>query len=207
MKAVIAIIVVVLLGAGTYVLTRPEIEENETATTESRLEEVTKDDTELAEAEEEDEPEGIPLAEPVVAEPAVESAPEPVVVTPEPEPVVVTPEPVVVTPDPEPEPVVALTTYADGTYSSRTSYRSPGGTHSAEATITLENDIVTAATFSSDAGNSTSKKYVDRFKAAFKAEVVGKDLDSVALSRIGGASLTTNGYNDALDLVIAKAAN
>ena len=207
MQIVVAIIVVVILGAGTYVLTQSESDSRDSVV-ESRQEDTAKNDTEVEVAEEdEDDPADIPLADTSPSattpepEPAAPVTQTPVVSTPDPEP-----EPVVVESEPDPEPVVT-SVYADGTYSASADYRSPGGTHSADISITVANDTVTAATFQSDASNSTSKKYINRFADAYQAEVIGQDLESISLSRVGGASLTTKGYNDALALVKSKAAN
>ncbi len=42
---------------------------------------------------------------------------------------------------------------------------------------------------------------------AYESQVIGKKLDAIKLSRVGGASLTTGGFNDALAKVKSVATN
>jgi len=96
------------------------------------------------------------------------------------------------------------TTYKDGTYAETGRYISPGGAESIEVSVTLADDIITSATVK---GNATgeSKEHQDDFIAGYKSYVVGKDIDTVSLSRVGGSSLTPNGFNAALKLIKADA--
>ena len=95
-------------------------------------------------------------------------------------------------------------TYKDGTYAETGRYISPGGAESIEVTVTLANDIITSATVT---GNATgeSKEHQDDFISGYKTSVVGKDIDTVSLSRVAGSSLTPNGFNAALKLIKADA--
>ena len=95
-------------------------------------------------------------------------------------------------------------TYKDGTYSEMGHYISPGGAESIDVTVTLENDIITSATVTGNASGE-AQEHQDDFIAGYKSSVVGKDIDTVSLSRVGGASLTTNGFNAALKLIKADA--
>ncbi len=118
-----------------------------------------------------------------------------------------TPAPVT-TPKPTPEPVVKpVTTYKNGVYSVTTSYTAPGrSTHTVNTAVTLENDIVTKTTIAFGGDNvGTSSEYQNRFATNYQTQVVGKALDSIALSRAGGASLTTGAYNKALAEVKSSA--
>jgi hypothetical protein len=95
--------------------------------------------------------------------------------------------------------------YADGTYTEKGRYISPGGAESIEVTVTLEGDIITSASVKSNAISSDSKQYQAEFISGYKKLVVGKDIDEVSLSRVAGSSLTSNGFNEALELIKADA--
>lgn len=91
--------------------------------------------------------------------------------------------------------------YKDGTYTETGRYISPGGAESIKVTVTLAQDIITDASVTGDANDRDAKMHQDDFIAGFKSFVVGKDIDTVSLSRVAGASLTSNGFNAALKLI------
>lgn len=134
-------------------------------------------------------------------------------VTPNPAPVTkpttpVTP-PTPVTPTPTPAPVVTtpVTAYKNGTYNVTTTYTVPGNNkHTVTATVVIKNDVVTASTivYGGD-NNQTSTEYQNRFSAKYQSQVIGTKIDAIALSRVGGASLTTGAYNKAIAEVKATA--
>lgn len=95
--------------------------------------------------------------------------------------------------------------YKDGTYTETGSYFSPGGNESIEVSITIANDIITAANVTSNANNAESSEHQKDFISGYKSLVVGKDIDEVSLSRVAGSSLTSNGFNSALELIKADA--
>jgi len=72
--------------------------------------------------------------------------------------------------------------------------------------ITLKNDLVTDVAITELATDGTSRMYQDAFVGGYKTFVVGKNIASVSLSRVSGASLTSRGFNDALNAIKAKAA-
>jgi len=93
--------------------------------------------------------------------------------------------------------------YANGTYSASASYITPGrSTHNVNVTLTLANDIITdtKVTFTGDENRTTSGMQ-SKFTAAYQTLVVGKKIDDLSLSRVGGASLTTGAFNKALEEV------
>jgi hypothetical protein len=108
-----------------------------------------------------------------------------------------------------PTPATPATTYADGTRTVNTSYIAPGNAnHTMTVTLALKGDIVTASSivYGGDTVD-TSKNYQSKFMAAYQSQVIGKKLDSIKLSRVGGASLTSNAFNDAVAKVKAAATN
>lgn len=109
----------------------------------------------------------------------------------------------------ETTPATPTTAYSDGAHSITTSYIAPGNAnHTMAVTLTLKDDVVTASTitFGGDKVGESSK-YQSRFMSAYESQVIGKKLDTIKLSRVGGASLTTGGFNDAVAKVKATAAN
>lgn len=116
------------------------------------------------------------------------------------------PTPEQVTPtEPTTNPTTAESDYADGTYTANVTYLTPKrDEYGVAVSLTLTKDIVTGAkvTYSNGAENDPNAA---KFEAAYKAQVIGKDIDSLNLSRVGGASLTTGAFNDALVKIKADA--
>ena len=111
------------------------------------------------------------------------------------------PAPVVTNPTPAP---ADNNTYTNGTYYTTKSYRTPDGTYQMNVSLTVNNDKVTASTLSFDADGARDG-YSKRFSNGYQNQVTGKDLGSVNLSRVGGASLTTNAFNSALSSIKSQA--
>lgn len=91
--------------------------------------------------------------------------------------------------------------YADGTYTAEGSYISPAGEESVAVEITLSGDAVTAVTVTPEAADPQAKSYQELFAGGIAAEVVGKDIDSLNVSRVAGSSLTSGGFNEALSAI------
>ncbi len=113
----------------------------------------------------------------------------------------------VATPAPMPASAVPVTVYKNGVYEVTTTYIAPGrSSHNVSARFIIENDIVTLADIDFSGENvKTSTEWQAKFTAKYQAEVIGKKVDAISLSRIGGASLTTNAYNKALAEVKSSA--
>ena len=95
--------------------------------------------------------------------------------------------------------------YKDGTYSSEVTYLTPiRKEYKLDVELTVKDDIVTAANVDYSQGAEIDPN-PKRFEAAYKTEVIGKSLDSINLSRVGGASLTTAAFNKALAEIKADA--
>lgn len=97
--------------------------------------------------------------------------------------------------------VAPSTTYRDGTYNATGSYASPAGRESIALTVTLKNGIITSTSLVGDATSGAAVEYQAAFATSYKDAVVGKNIDQSSLSRVAGSSLTSNGYNEALDLI------
>ncbi len=99
------------------------------------------------------------------------------------------------------KPETTVTVYTDGTYTATGNYSTPGGSESITITTVISNDIVTSISASGSATSGNSKQYQSQFLSGYKNQVVGKSIEDVSLSRVAGSSLTSNGFNKALDTI------
>jgi hypothetical protein len=96
--------------------------------------------------------------------------------------------------------------YADGDYSADGSYQSPGGTETITVDLTLADGVVTAVTVTGDPATPDSEHYQGQFESGIASEVVGKSLDDISVSKVSGSSLTSGGFNAAIDDIKSQAA-
>lgn len=96
--------------------------------------------------------------------------------------------------------------YVDGSYTESGSYQSPNGTESVDVTITLAGDVITAVEVVGNGESRDSQRYQGEFIGGIAAEVVGKKLDSIKVDKVAGSSLTSGGFNSAVDAIRADAA-
>jgi uncharacterized protein with FMN-binding domain len=95
--------------------------------------------------------------------------------------------------------------YADGTYTEDGSYQSPAGQSEVSVTVTIADNLVTAVEVDGDATDPTAKRYQGEFIDGIESVVVGKRIDSLNVSKVGGSSLTSGGFNSAIDKILAEA--
>lgn len=112
-----------------------------------------------------------------------------------------TPTPVPATPTPAP---VITTDYGNGNYSTQSSYRTPNGTYQINVNLTIANDKITNSTISFDSKGARDG-YSKRFSSSYQSAIIGQDLGSASLSRVGGASLTTRAFNNAITSICSQA--
>ncbi len=96
--------------------------------------------------------------------------------------------------------------FVDGDYSASGEYQAPSGTESVEVTVTLESGVVTAVTVVGDATDSQAKGYQAQFVSGIGAIVVGKNIDELSVDKVGGSSLTSAGFNAAIEAIKVDAA-
>jgi len=95
--------------------------------------------------------------------------------------------------------------FADGTYTTVASYFTPRRTeHIMDITITLTDGVITDADIQYD-GEAPKTPSHNNFDNAYKTAVVGQPIEEVFLSRVGGASLTSDSFNEAIEEVKAEA--
>ena len=100
----------------------------------------------------------------------------------------------------------STSTYADGTYEAMGTYTSPNGQEEIDVSITLASDVITAVTVTPQASNPNSVRYQNEFADGIAAVVVGQDIDDIQVSRVAGSSLTSGGFNEAVETIKAEAA-
>lgn len=93
-------------------------------------------------------------------------------------------------------------TYKDGQYTSSITYTVPSrDTGVIKVQLTLANDIITNVSISQTANERSSDEYQSSFANSYQSYVIGKNINTISLSRIGGASLTTGGFQQALTVI------
>ena len=96
-------------------------------------------------------------------------------------------------------------TFQDGTYEASGSYANPGGQSSIDVTMTVADNTVTDLELEPGA-TGTSLQYQKQFIGGAAAEVVGKSLGEISVSKVSGSSLTSQGFNQALEQIRKDAA-
>ena len=97
--------------------------------------------------------------------------------------------------------------YKDGTYTAEGSYQTPETVETISVTLTLESDVVTAVEVTGDPQARESEQYQSEFIGGIQDEVVGKNIDDLSVDRVGGSSLTSGGFNAAVDEIRTEAAS
>ncbi|HEY9313944.1 calcium-binding protein [Williamsia sp.] len=99
----------------------------------------------------------------------------------------------------------ASSPYEDGEYSATGSYQSPGGQQQVGVTVTLSNSVITALSVDISQTKGTSAEFQGKFKSGIDPLVVGKNIDELDVSTVSGSSLTSGGFNDAIDQIKSEA--
>jgi uncharacterized protein with FMN-binding domain len=100
----------------------------------------------------------------------------------------------------------AAGTYTDGTYTESGDYQAPSGTETIEVTLTLADGVVTDVQVVGDATDPQAKVHQGEFASGIAGEVVGKNIDDLQVDKVGGSSLTSGGFNAAVETIKADAA-
>lgn len=95
---------------------------------------------------------------------------------------------------------------ADGTYTTKGTYRSPAQTEDVEFTFTVKSGSVEGVELSKGSTIPNSKKYQGLFMEGIKKEIIGKKLSEIGtFDRVNGSSLTPKGFNQAMTSLKQKA--
>lgn len=95
--------------------------------------------------------------------------------------------------------------YTDGTYTESGDYTSPNGAEKVDVTLTLESNTVTDVTVVGYGENPNSIQFQGEFIDGIADEVVGKNIDELSVDKVAGSSLTSGGFNKAVDAIKADA--
>ena len=95
--------------------------------------------------------------------------------------------------------------YKDGTYSADGSYQAPSGTESITVEVTLADDKITDITVTPHATDPTAKGHQAEFVGGIADQVVGKDIDTLNVTKVSGSSLTSGGFKIAIAAIKEQA--
>lgn len=94
--------------------------------------------------------------------------------------------------------------YKDGDYTAEGDYVSPAGPSHVSVELTIADGVISDVSVTPEATNSTSKQFQTLFAGGISV-VVGKSLDEANVSKVAGSSLTSGGFNDAIEKIKAEA--
>ncbi|WP_339619290.1 FMN-binding protein [uncultured Salinibacterium sp.] len=95
--------------------------------------------------------------------------------------------------------------YTDDTYTESGDYTSPNGAEQVDVTLTLESNVVTDVEVVGHGDNPNTKQFQGEFIGGIASEVVGKNIDELSVDKVAGSSLTSGGFNKAVDAIKADA--
>lgn len=105
------------------------------------------------------------------------------------------------------ENLTSPSTLRDGRYSANASYATPGGNESIGIALLIKDGTIDDVTLKQQPTGGETAEYQSKFASGYKQLVVGKKVSAVHLSRVAGSSLTSNGFNDALEQIQQNAAS
>lgn len=97
-------------------------------------------------------------------------------------------------------------TYEDGTYTADGSYQTPESVETISVTLTLADGVVTDVEVTGDPKARETEQYQGAFIDGISEEVEGKSIDELNVTRVAGSSLTSGGFNAAVDDIKKQAA-
>lgn len=107
---------------------------------------------------------------------------------------------------PPTNPTVPKGELKDGTYTESITYTVPrGGQEKITTTIKLSKGIIEEIKNDLVATSRDSREYQSGFESRIKSETLNKKIDDLDLSRVGGASLTTEAFNQVVNSMLNKA--
>ena len=95
--------------------------------------------------------------------------------------------------------------YVDGTYSATGTYTTPGGPEDITVTVTLEDDLISSVNVQKEASSPTSSDFQESFAEGIASLVTGVDIDEADVDLVAGSSLTSRGFNEALEQIRQEA--
>jgi uncharacterized protein with FMN-binding domain len=98
-------------------------------------------------------------------------------------------------------------TFKDGTYTATGDYDTPEESENIKVTVTLKDGTITDTSATPSARSNDAKEYSGIFVQNYKSLVVGKNISTVSLNRVSGSSLTSQGFNRAIEQIKTQAAS
>ncbi|MGO2519669.1 MAG: FMN-binding protein [Microbacterium sp.] len=95
--------------------------------------------------------------------------------------------------------------YADGTYTADGSYQTPETVEKISVALTLEGGTVTDVEITGDPQARETEQYQGAFIDGIAEEVIGVAIDDLDVSRVAGSSLTSGGFNSAVEDIKSQA--
>ena len=96
-------------------------------------------------------------------------------------------------------------TYKDGTYSADGNYVSPNGTETVGVELTLAGGTVKDVNITQHPSNPNTRKFQGEFAGGIASQIVGKNIDELKVSKVAGSSLTSGGFNQAVEQIKSEA--
>lgn len=101
---------------------------------------------------------------------------------------------------------MGMMNYQDGAYTAAVKYEVPYGyIEPMTLAVTIADGVITESTVDFEVVNPVSGDYVRSFERYYEDKVIGQPVADVALSRVGGASLTNVAFDAALEKIKAEA--
>lgn len=97
--------------------------------------------------------------------------------------------------------------YTDGTYTADGSYQTPESIETIEVTVSLAGGLIEGIEVVGNPTKPESEEYQGRFIGGIADEVVGRSIDDIQVSRVAGSSLTSGGFNEAIEQIKTDAAS
>ncbi|MFT3715777.1 MAG: FMN-binding protein [Gordonia sp. (in: high G+C Gram-positive bacteria)] len=96
--------------------------------------------------------------------------------------------------------------YKAGTYTAEDGYITPGGRSEVKVELTIDDKgTISAVTVTPEATNSNSIIFQTKFAGGIADEIVGKSIDELNVTKVSGSSLTSNGFNKAVETIKGEA--
>ncbi len=95
--------------------------------------------------------------------------------------------------------------YTPGTYEGSGRYSNPGGTSEVDVSITLGDGGVIDDVTVTPKASGTSRQYQEKFAGGIAGEIVGKNIDDIDVTKVAGSSLTSSGFDAAVEQIKSEA--
>jgi len=98
--------------------------------------------------------------------------------------------------------------FKDGTYSANGTFATPGGDQMIGVTLKIQNSKIASVSIQDKTTDERSAEYAKIFSDSISQVVVGQPISKAYLNgQVNGASLTSGGFNNALDTIIIQSQN